>query len=80
MLLQDIDCMPLNPLENMPETLKKQNLTFDQFSLAPRGSQGNRHLELGGPEVFTSCGCVENATSPVSINPIKVRMLRNCKY
>ncbi|KAB2059757.1 hypothetical protein ES319_A11G328900v1 [Gossypium barbadense] len=70
--VMDIDCMPLNPLENMPETLKKQNLTFDQFSLAPRGSQGNRHLELGGPEVFTSCGCVENATSSVSINPIKV--------
>ncbi|MBA0771205.1 hypothetical protein Gotri_019703 [Gossypium trilobum] len=70
--VMDIDCMPLNPLENMPETLKKQNLAFNQFSLAPRGSQGNRHLELGGPEVFTSCGCVENATSPVNINPIKV--------
>ncbi|KAK8488583.1 hypothetical protein V6N13_027535 [Hibiscus sabdariffa] len=70
----DIDCMPRNPLENMSEILKRQNLAFDKFSLTPRGSQGNGNLELGGSEVFTSSGCLDNATSPMNMlaTPIKV--------
>ncbi|GMI79542.1 ARABIDOPSIS THALIANA ALWAYS EARLY 3, ALWAYS EARLY 3 [Hibiscus trionum] len=72
--VMDIDCMPLNPLENMSETLKRQNLAFDKSSLTPRGSQGNGNLELGWSEAFTSSACLENATSPVNMltNPIKV--------
>ncbi|KAK9016556.1 hypothetical protein V6N11_079051 [Hibiscus sabdariffa] len=72
--VMDIDCMPRNPLENMSETLKRQNLAFDKFSLTPRGSQGNRNLELGGSEVFTSSGCLDNAMSPMNMlaTPIKV--------
>ncbi|GMI65604.1 ARABIDOPSIS THALIANA ALWAYS EARLY 2, ALWAYS EARLY 2 [Hibiscus trionum] len=72
--VMDIDCMPLNPLENMSETLKRQNIAFDKFSSTPRGSQGNGNLELGGSEVFTSSGCLENAMGPVNMlaNPIKV--------
>ncbi|KAL4309271.1 hypothetical protein GQ457_01G032680 [Hibiscus cannabinus] len=34
-LLEDIDCMPLNPLENFPETLRRQNLDVDDFSMIP---------------------------------------------
>lgn len=28
---QDIDCMPSNPLENMPEALRRQNTAVDRF-------------------------------------------------
>lgn len=31
LFFQDIDCMPLNPLENMPDALKKHNLASDRF-------------------------------------------------
>lgn len=30
-LLQDVDCMPLNPLENMPASLAKNLVTFDKL-------------------------------------------------
>ena len=72
--------MPLNPLENMPETLRRQNLAFDEFSETPKESQGKGNLDFGGSVVFTSSGRLENATSPGNMlaNPIKVRMLRNC--
>lgn len=72
--------MPLNPLENMPETLRRQNLAFDKFSVTPKESKGNGYLDFGGSMVSTSSGRLENATSPVNLlsNPIKVRMLRNC--
>ncbi|XP_039040467.1 protein ALWAYS EARLY 2-like isoform X2 [Hibiscus syriacus] len=72
--VMDIDCMPINSLENMPETLKRQNIAFDKSSLAPRGSQGNGNLELGGSKAFTSSGCMENAMGPVNMlaTPIKV--------
>lgn len=29
--VKDIDCMPLNPLENMPEALRRQNTAVDRF-------------------------------------------------
>lgn len=74
--------MPLNPLENMPEALRRQNLAFDKFSVTPKPSQVNSHSDFGGSTVFTSSGHLENGTSPVnmSANQIKVRMHRNCKY
>ena len=74
--------MPLNPLENMPETLRRQNLAFDKFSVTPNESQVNGYLDFGGSVVFTSSGRLENATSHMNMlaNPIKVRMPRNCKH
>lgn len=72
--VMDVDCMPLNPLENMPETLRRQNLAFDKFSVTPKESKGNGYLDFGGSMVSTSSGRLENATSPVNLlsNPIKV--------
>ncbi|XWS58184.1 hypothetical protein CRYUN_Cryun08bG0013000 [Craigia yunnanensis] len=72
--VMDIDCMPLNPLENMPETLRRQNLAFDKFSVTAKESQGNGYLDFDGSIAFTSSGRLENATSPVNMlaNPIKV--------
>ncbi|XWS64536.1 hypothetical protein CRYUN_Cryun05aG0012500 [Craigia yunnanensis] len=70
----DIDCMPLNPLENMPETLRRQNLAFDKFSVTPNKSRVNGHLDFGRSVIFTSRGRLENATSHMNMlaNPIKV--------
>ncbi|XVE63010.1 hypothetical protein DITRI_Ditri06bG0165400 [Diplodiscus trichospermus] len=72
--VMDIDCMPLDPLENMPEALRRQNLAFDKFSVAPIESQGNGYLDFGGSVVFTSSGHLEKATAPVNMlmNPRKV--------
>ncbi|XP_022719393.1 protein ALWAYS EARLY 2-like isoform X2 [Durio zibethinus] len=77
--VMDVDCMPLNPSENMPETLRRQNLAFDKFSMTPEESQVNGNLDFGGSVVFTSSGRPENATSSVNIlaNPIKVDAKRN---
>ncbi|KAK8552588.1 hypothetical protein V6N12_041173 [Hibiscus sabdariffa] len=47
-LLQDIDCMPLNPLENFPGTLRRQNLAVDDFPVTPE-SQENGHSDFCGP-------------------------------
>jgi hypothetical protein len=29
--MQDIDCMPLNPVENMPDTVRRQNVYASKF-------------------------------------------------
>ncbi|KAK2976047.1 hypothetical protein RJ640_024775 [Escallonia rubra] len=43
---QDIDCLPLNPLENMPEALRRQNIPIDRFSAHARaGYTLSEHLE-----------------------------------
>ncbi|OMO68825.1 Always early, putative isoform 3 [Corchorus capsularis] len=81
-ILQDVDCMPLNSLENMPEALKRQNLAFDKFSVTTKESQVNGQSGVGGSTVFTSKGCMENATSPVNMlaNQIKVNEYCNISH
>ncbi|XVF57456.1 hypothetical protein PTKIN_Ptkin06aG0207000 [Pterospermum kingtungense] len=74
----DIDCMPLNPLENMPEILRRQNLAFDKLSVTPKESQGNGYLDFGGSVVSTSSGRLENATTPVNFLGIPIKVDANC--
>ncbi|GMI85010.1 ARABIDOPSIS THALIANA ALWAYS EARLY 3, ALWAYS EARLY 3 [Hibiscus trionum] len=78
-LVMDIDCMPLNPFENLPETLRKQNLAFDKFPATPNEYQVNGHSDFGGSGVHTPSVHPENATSPANMlaNPIKVDASRN---
>ncbi|MBA0875229.1 hypothetical protein Goshw_028221 [Gossypium schwendimanii] len=78
-LVTDIDCMPLNPLENLPETLGSQNLAFDKFPATPNVSQVNGHSDFRGSGVNAPSGHLENATSSVNMlaNPIKVDASRN---
>ncbi|KAG8472789.1 hypothetical protein CXB51_034723 [Gossypium anomalum] len=72
-LVADIDCMPLYPLENLPETLRSQNLAFDKFPVTPNESQVNGHSDFRGSGVYAPSGHLENATSSVNMlaNPIK---------
>lgn len=74
--------MPLNPLENLPETLRSQNLAFDKFPVTLNESQVNGHPDFRGSGVYAPSGHLENATSSVNMlaNPIKVRIPRNCKH
>lgn len=73
-LVMDIDCMPVNPLENMPEAMRKQNMTYDcrhlqlpkvneQFMLTPAEHMQNLHASLASPS-FTN----ETKVKPTCMN------------
>ncbi|KAL5566063.1 hypothetical protein UlMin_029227 [Ulmus minor] len=63
--VMDVDCMPLNPLDNMPEALRGQNFSVERFSLASKEAQINGNLNFGGPVIFPS-GHPEKALSPMN--------------
>ncbi|XP_057512836.1 protein ALWAYS EARLY 2-like [Actinidia eriantha] len=62
--VMDIDCMPLNPWENVPEALRRQSIGVDKFSLNPRESKA-RQLNNGNTEVFAPSEHLENACSDI---------------
>ncbi|KAF0900420.1 hypothetical protein E2562_031596 [Oryza meyeriana var. granulata] len=77
--ITDIDCMPLHPLENFPESLRRQNIVnkyFNSFSEAKFEDQP-KELGTGGPTRFTSNVCFDggDATSSIpSSHPINTLM------
>ncbi|XP_050384391.1 protein ALWAYS EARLY 2 isoform X2 [Argentina anserina] len=62
--VMDVDCMPSNPLDNMPEALKRQNVTFDKFPLTLPHLNGNLNFER--PVMEVSSGHVEKEPSPMN--------------
>ncbi|PSS10124.1 Protein ALWAYS EARLY like [Actinidia chinensis var. chinensis] len=62
--VMDIDCMPLNPWENVPEALRRQSIGVDKFSLNPRESKA-RQLNNGNTVVFAPSEHLENACSDI---------------
>jgi hypothetical protein len=58
--------MPSNPLDNMPEALRRQNIALDKFSLISKESQMNGDPNIGGSMIFASSGHMEKVSSPVS--------------
>ncbi|PIA61564.1 hypothetical protein AQUCO_00300823v1 [Aquilegia coerulea] len=49
--VMDIDCMPLNPLENMPEALRRQNFAGDKLQenvSEPKPNGRSKDLKVGG--------------------------------
>ncbi|XP_059437111.1 protein ALWAYS EARLY 2-like isoform X2 [Corylus avellana] len=64
--VMDIDCMPSNPLDNMPEALRRQNISLDKFSLISKESQMNGDPNIGGSMIFSSSGHMEKVSSPVN--------------
>jgi hypothetical protein len=79
---QDIDCMPLNPSDNMPEALKRQNIAIDKFSLLSKEPQMNGHPNFGGSMMFASSGHLDKVSSPMNtfVKPGKVRVLIKYKH
>ncbi|XP_024958480.1 protein ALWAYS EARLY 3 isoform X2 [Citrus sinensis] len=70
--VQDIDCMPLNPLENMPASLTRPNVAFGKFmdnftELQMNGQPRERDIE--GYMKFTPCENLETAYAPSHISP-----------
>ncbi|XP_058224285.1 protein ALWAYS EARLY 2-like [Rhododendron vialii] len=64
--VMDIDCMPSNSLENMPEDLRRQNIGIDKISMnscEPRTRQSN----TGESVVLSPNEHPENACSPIHI-------------
>lgn len=52
-LVQDIDCMPLNPLDNMPEALRRQ-IGARKASFMIKEPQINGNSNFGGCEMHFS--------------------------
>ena len=57
--------MPLNPLDNMPEALRRRNIAYDKFSCTSKEPNKNGNLNFGGPMMFASSGHLVKATSPM---------------
>uniref|UniRef100_A0A5B6ZU57 SANT domain-containing protein n=1 Tax=Davidia involucrata TaxID=16924 RepID=A0A5B6ZU57_DAVIN len=62
--VMDIDCMPLNPLENMPEVLRRQNIAVDKFSVNSRVQKAGQS-NIGGSMVFAPSEHLENGCGPI---------------
>ncbi|KAL4311611.1 hypothetical protein GQ457_01G030910 [Hibiscus cannabinus] len=65
--ISDIDCMPLNPLENLPASLLRQNAAIRKFvenynELKMNGQSKESKMEENLK--FTQCANLENANSP----------------
>ncbi|KAL6964764.1 hypothetical protein U1Q18_035821 [Sarracenia purpurea var. burkii] len=60
----DIDCMPLNSLKNLPEALRRQNISTEKFSLNSREPKA-RQPNIGVRVVFASNDHLENVCSPI---------------
>ncbi|KAG2584872.1 protein ALWAYS EARLY 2-like isoform X6 [Panicum virgatum] len=53
--VMDIDCMPLHPLENFPESLRRQNIANEYYSrLSEANEEQMNELGTGGLTRFTS--------------------------
>ncbi|GMI64104.1 ARABIDOPSIS THALIANA ALWAYS EARLY 3, ALWAYS EARLY 3 [Hibiscus trionum] len=70
--VMDIDCMPLNPLENLPASLLRQNAAIRKFvenynELKMNGQSKERKMEENIK--FTQCDNLENANSPSRTSP-----------
>ncbi|GKU85492.1 hypothetical protein SLEP1_g162 [Rubroshorea leprosula] len=70
--VMDTDCMPLNPLENMPASLARQNVVFGKFienfnELKMNGVAKERKVEESTK--FSLCQNLESTNSPSCISP-----------
>lgn len=72
-LLQDIDCMPLNPLENLPASLLRQNAAISKFAENYNELKMNEQSKESKMEEnikFTQRDNLENTFSPSRTSPL----------
>lgn len=71
--------MPLIPLDNMPEALRRDDIALENFSSTPKEPQMHNNLNFGETMMFSSSGHRER--TPNSMNAMikhgKVRLLLN---
>ncbi|GLT28915.1 hypothetical protein SLA2020_038170 [Shorea laevis] len=73
----DVDCMPLNPLDNMPEALRRQNFAIDKYSLISNESQVNGYSRLLGSIFSAPSGHLENPASPFNFTVKQAKLDMN---
>lgn len=64
--VMDVDCMPLNPLENMPEALRRRSLFIDKFPVISKEPQIEGNISFGGALLYDSSGHLASGRSPMS--------------
>ncbi|XP_021898881.1 protein ALWAYS EARLY 2 [Carica papaya] len=64
--VMDIDCMPLNPLDYVPEALRRQNFDVDKCSLVSKEPQMNGYPNFSGSMRFPFTGQLEGVGAPVN--------------
>ncbi|KAF8387887.1 hypothetical protein HHK36_026549 [Tetracentron sinense] len=70
--VMDIDCMPSNPLENMPEALRRQNFTGDKFCenfIEPKVNGQSKDWTNGGHMKLALSENLENTETTSHISP-----------
>lgn len=69
-LVMDIDCMPLNPLENIPEALRRQNIVANKFCTSfadTKIEDGSKEWKIGGSMKFAPAESLEITNGSSSI-------------
>ncbi|KAF8035870.1 hypothetical protein BT93_C1789 [Corymbia citriodora subsp. variegata] len=64
--VMDVDCMPLNPLDNMPEALRRRSLFADKFPVISKEPQIEGNISFGGALLYDSGVHLASAQSPMS--------------
>ncbi|XP_056166610.1 protein ALWAYS EARLY 2-like isoform X2 [Syzygium oleosum] len=64
--VMDVDCMPLNPLDNMPEALRRRSLFVDKFPVISKEPQIEGNISFGGALLYDPSGHLANVRSPMS--------------
>ncbi|XP_044487094.1 protein ALWAYS EARLY 3-like isoform X2 [Mangifera indica] len=70
--VKDIDCMPLNPFENLPASLTRQNVVFGKFIENLNELKSNvqlRERNVEGCMKFALCENLENGNGPSHMSP-----------
>lgn len=75
--VMDIDCMPSNQLDNMPEARRRQ-ISADKFSAISKELQVNGHSNFGSPMLFASDGHLEKA--PIPLNTLQKQAKGDMNY
>ncbi|XP_031402656.1 protein ALWAYS EARLY 2-like isoform X1 [Punica granatum] len=62
--VMDVDCMPVSPVDNMPEALRRHNVFAEKFSTVSKEPQMNGNINFGGSLVYGVSG--HTAQSPMN--------------
>ncbi|KAL5783706.1 hypothetical protein ACOSP7_008735 [Xanthoceras sorbifolium] len=76
--VMDIDCMPANPLDNVPEAFRRQIIAADKLPTISKEPQMNGHSNFGGPVMSASSGHLEKAVIPMNTSAIQAKGEANC--
>ncbi|KAK0600784.1 hypothetical protein LWI29_018371 [Acer saccharum] len=74
----DIDCMPANPLDNVPEAFRRHTIAADKLPTISKEPQMNGQSNFGGPVIIASSGHLEKAITPMNTSAKQAKGEANC--